>query len=107
MISSINFFLLRIDCKTQKKVLKKDVKKLFQNIFLLDDKVWIPKENPKKTKRFYQFILIDTHSTKIIPECDMKDPSIVCFSKLKILKILSEERMESKFINRKENFHDV
>jgi len=52
---------------------------------------WIPRENTKKNKRFYQLILIDTQSAEITPESDKKDPSIICFSKLKIKRILSEE----------------
>jgi len=52
---------------------------------------WIPRENTKKNKRFYQLILIDTQSAEITPAYDKKDPSIVCFSKLKIKRIISEE----------------
>ena len=52
---------------------------------------WIPRENTKKNKRFYQLILIDTQSAEITPESDKNDPSIICFSKLKIKRILSEE----------------
>nr|KYP41501.1 polyprotein [Cajanus cajan] len=51
---------------------------------------WIPKnENLKKTKKFYQFILIDTGSVEITPVADLKNPSIINYSKLKIIKVLS------------------
>jgi len=37
---------------------------------------WIPKENiKKKTKKFYQMIIIDIASIEIYPEVDKKDPS--------------------------------
>ena len=52
---------------------------------------WIPRENTKKTKKFYQLILIDTHSADIIPEYDKTNPSLVNFSKLKIKRIISEK----------------
>nr|KYP44595.1 polyprotein [Cajanus cajan] len=51
---------------------------------------WIPKnENLKKNKKFYQFILIDTGSVEITPVSDTRDPSIVNYSKLRIIKVLS------------------
>ena len=34
---------------------------------------WIPLENTKKNKRFYQLILIDTQSAEITPEYDKRD----------------------------------
>ena len=52
---------------------------------------WVPRENTKKTKKFYQLILIDTHSADIIPEYDKTNPSLVNFSKLKIKRIISEK----------------
>jgi len=52
---------------------------------------WIPRENTKKTKKFYQLILVDTHSADIIPEYDKTYPSLVNFSKLKIKRIISEK----------------
>nr|KYP75455.1 polyprotein [Cajanus cajan] len=51
---------------------------------------WIPKnENLKKNKKFYQFILIDTGSAEITPVSDTRNPSIINYSKLKIIKVLS------------------
>ena len=65
---------------------------------------WIPRENTKKNKKFYQLILIDTQSAEITPEYDKNDPSIVCFSKLKIKKNTFRRRLESKSNDRKKIF---
>jgi len=50
---------------------------------------WIPKENVKKTKKFYQMIIIDTVSTEIYREVNKNDPSKTIYSKLKINRVLS------------------
>lgn len=45
-------------------------------------------ENLKKTRQFYEFILVDTNSIEITHSPTKNDPSKIGYSKLKILKVI-------------------
>ncbi|KAL9298312.1 hypothetical protein ACSQ67_024208 [Phaseolus vulgaris] len=69
--------------------------------FLAPHWSWIPQDNVKKTKKYYQFIILDTGSAEIIPEKDKNNPSIICYSKLKISKVLGFEDWNQKPLTEK------
>ena len=46
-------------------------------------------EDLRKTRTFYEFILVDTKSLEITHVQDKKDPSRIAYSKLKIFKALN------------------
>jgi len=69
--------------------------------FLAPHWSWIPQENIKKTKKYYQFIILDTGSAEIIPEKDRSNPAIICYSKLKISKVLGFDDWNQKPLTEK------